>query len=185
MGGTCQGLAAVLPCRPWCRTALGRRKGSEESSISLACIMCSSTSYCSHISWLPCSSGSIWGCGSAGSFTWPMLCWGEGSVCKRSSWAIISPSGRFRCGGRWRRHWGYSPGPSLQYISRRYGATVSKRWGPLSCRSPSSLPLLLAWFIYALLLGGRRSLGWQGSKAARATVGGFIVVLASYFVHTL
>src|SRR5882672_418610 len=35
MGGTCQGLAAVLPCRPWCRTALGRRKGSEESSISL------------------------------------------------------------------------------------------------------------------------------------------------------
>ena len=48
-----------------------------------------------------------------------------------------------------------------------------------------SLPLLLAWLIYALLLGGRRALGWQGSKAARATVGGFVVVLASYFVHTL
>ena len=49
----------------------------------------------------------------------------------------------------------------------------------------TSLPLLLAWFMYALLLGGRRTLGWQGIKAARATVGGFIVVLASYFVHTL
>jgi len=51
--------------------------------------------------------------------------------------------------------------------------------------SLTSLPLLLAWFMYALLLGGRRTLGWQGIKAARATVGGFIVVLASYFVHTL
>jgi len=51
--------------------------------------------------------------------------------------------------------------------------------------SLTSLPLLLAWFIYALLLGGRRTLGWQGTKAARATVAGFVVVLASYFVHTL
>ena len=49
----------------------------------------------------------------------------------------------------------------------------------------TSIPLLLAWFMYALLLGGRRALGWQGSKVARATVSGFIVVLASYFVHTL
>src|SRR5215216_4219939 len=80
MGGTCQGMAAVLPCRLWCRTALGHHKGSEEPSISPACIMCSSTSYCSRISWLPCSSGSLWGCGSAGSFTWLMLCWGEGSA---------------------------------------------------------------------------------------------------------
>jgi ABC-type uncharacterized transport system permease subunit len=51
--------------------------------------------------------------------------------------------------------------------------------------SLTSLPLLLAWFIYALLLGGRQTLGWQGTKAARATVGGFVVVLVSYFVHTL
>jgi ABC-type uncharacterized transport system permease subunit len=51
--------------------------------------------------------------------------------------------------------------------------------------SLTSLPLLLAWLIYALLLGGRRALGWQGAKAARATVGGFVVILASYFVHTL
>lgn len=49
----------------------------------------------------------------------------------------------------------------------------------------TSLPLLLGWFIYALLLGGRQTLGWQGIKAARATVVGFIVVLASYLVHTL
>ena len=39
--------------------------------------------------------------------------------------------------GRWRRHWGYSPGPSLRYISRQYGATVLKRWGHLLCRSLS------------------------------------------------
>src|SRR5215510_9429249 len=143
MDGTCQGMVAVLPCRPWCRTALGGRKGSEEPGISLACIMYSFMSYCLRISWLPCSSGSIWGCDSAGSFTWPMLCWGEGSVCKRSSWAIISTSRHCRCGGRRRRHWGYSPGPSLRYISRRYGATVSRRWEPLLCRLLSSLlPLL-------------------------------------------
>ena len=51
--------------------------------------------------------------------------------------------------------------------------------------SLTSLPLLLAWLMYALLLGGRRALGWQGTKAARAAVGGFVVVLVSYFVHTL
>jgi ABC-type uncharacterized transport system permease subunit len=50
--------------------------------------------------------------------------------------------------------------------------------------SLTSLPLLLAWFIYALLLVGR-TLGWQGTKAAQATVGGFVIVLVSHFVHTL
>jgi ABC-type transport system involved in cytochrome c biogenesis permease subunit len=49
----------------------------------------------------------------------------------------------------------------------------------------TSLPLLLAWTLYAMLLGGRRALGWQGKKAAYAAVGGFVVVLVSYFVHTL
>jgi ABC-type uncharacterized transport system permease subunit len=49
----------------------------------------------------------------------------------------------------------------------------------------TSLPLLLAWLMYALLLGGREVLGWQGTKAAKATVGGFVLVLASYIVHTL
>jgi cytochrome c-type biogenesis protein CcsB len=48
-----------------------------------------------------------------------------------------------------------------------------------------SLPLLLAWTIYALLLGGRYTLGWQGKKAAFAAITGFLVVLASYFMHTL
>lgn len=51
--------------------------------------------------------------------------------------------------------------------------------------SLTSLPLLLAWGIYALLLGGRYTLGWQGKKAASAAVAGFLVVLALYFVHTL
>jgi ABC-type transport system involved in cytochrome c biogenesis permease subunit len=51
--------------------------------------------------------------------------------------------------------------------------------------SLKSLPLLLAWTIYALLLGGRYTLGWQGKKAAFAAIVGFVVVLASYFVHTL
>ena len=37
---------------------------------------------------------------------------------------------------------GLLPGLSLRYISRQYGATVSKRWGPLLCRSLSSPPRL-------------------------------------------
>ena len=49
----------------------------------------------------------------------------------------------------------------------------------------TSLPLLVAWLMYAILLGGRRALGWQGTKAARAAIGGFVIILASYFVHTL
>lgn len=49
----------------------------------------------------------------------------------------------------------------------------------------TSVPLLLAWVLYTILLVGRRSCGWQGRKAAYATAGGFIVVLASYVVHTL
>jgi ABC-type uncharacterized transport system permease subunit len=70
------------------------------------------------------------------------------------------------------------------------GIVTGSVWAKIRVRVVSAVesdltPLLLAWFIYALLLGGRRMLGWQGSKAARATVGGFIVVLASYFVHTL
>jgi cytochrome c-type biogenesis protein CcsB len=51
--------------------------------------------------------------------------------------------------------------------------------------SLKSLPLLFAWAIYALLLGGRYTLGWQGKTAASAAVAGFLVVLALYFVHTL
>lgn len=51
--------------------------------------------------------------------------------------------------------------------------------------SLTSLPLLLSWLLYAVLFGGRQLLGWQGKKAACAAVGGFMVVLVSYFVHTL
>jgi ABC-type transport system involved in cytochrome c biogenesis permease subunit len=66
------------------------------------------------------------------------------------------------------------------------GSVLAKyTYGSYLHLNPTSVPLLLAWLIYALLLGGRRMLGWQGTKAARATVGGFVVVLASYFVHTL
>lgn len=49
----------------------------------------------------------------------------------------------------------------------------------------TSLPLLLAWGMYAVLISGRWALGWQGKKAAWAAVLGFVVVLASYFVHLL
>nr|BAM17289.1 cytochrome c-type biogenesis protein [uncultured bacterium] len=50
--------------------------------------------------------------------------------------------------------------------------------------SMTSLPLLLALALYVLLLGGRYTLGWQGKKAAFAAVTGFLLVLASYVVHT-
>ena len=51
--------------------------------------------------------------------------------------------------------------------------------------SLTSLPLLLAWMMYAVLLSGRYTLGWRGKRAAFAAVVGFLIVLASYFVHTL
>jgi ABC-type transport system involved in cytochrome c biogenesis permease subunit len=51
--------------------------------------------------------------------------------------------------------------------------------------SLTSVPLLLAWTMYAVLLGGRYTLGWQGKRAAFAAVVAFLIVLASYFVHTL
>jgi ABC-type uncharacterized transport system permease subunit len=50
--------------------------------------------------------------------------------------------------------------------------------------SMTSLPLLLAWGLYVVLLGGRYTLGWQGKKAAFAAVTGFLLVLVSYVVHT-
>jgi ABC-type uncharacterized transport system permease subunit len=50
--------------------------------------------------------------------------------------------------------------------------------------SVTSLPILLAWALYVLLLCGRYRLGWQGKKAAFAAVTGFLLVLASYVVHT-
>lgn len=50
--------------------------------------------------------------------------------------------------------------------------------------SMTSLPLLLAWALYVLLLSGRYTLGWQGKKAACAAVTGFLLVLVSYVVHT-
>ncbi len=51
--------------------------------------------------------------------------------------------------------------------------------------SLTSIPLLVGWVLYALLVGSRYVLGWQGRKAACAAVTGFLLVLASYFVHTL
>jgi ABC-type transport system involved in cytochrome c biogenesis permease subunit len=47
--------------------------------------------------------------------------------------------------------------------------------------SLTTVPVLLAWVLYALLLGGRYTWGWQGKKAAYAAVSGFLLVLASFF----
>jgi ABC-type transport system involved in cytochrome c biogenesis permease subunit len=62
---------------------------------------------------------------------------------------------------------------------------ANHRYGSYLHWSLTSLPLLLTWLMYGLLLGGRRTFGWQGKKAALAAVGGFVVVVASYFVHML
>src|SRR2546430_91619 len=166
-----------------CHDRLGTLRGLRGISRSTACIMYFSTSYCLRICWLPCSSGSILGCSSAGFFSLPAGCWWEDSVCKRSAWYHYLPSLTL-----------------LDEVSAKalllgfpfltQGIVTGSVWakytyGSYLHWSLTSLPLLLAWLIYALLLGGRRALGWQGTKAARATVGGFVVVLASYFVHTL
>ena len=48
----------------------------------------------------------------------------------------------------------------------------------------TSVPLVLALVLYVLLWTGRYTLGWRGRMAAAAAVTGFLLVLASYFVHT-
>ncbi|WP_432471828.1 cytochrome C assembly family protein [Amphritea sp. HPY] len=40
---------------------------------------------------------------------------------------------------------------------------------------------ILAWLLYAILLIGRHFLGWRSHKAIRWTVGGFIVLMLSFF----
>jgi ABC-type uncharacterized transport system permease subunit len=40
---------------------------------------------------------------------------------------------------------------------------------------------LVAWLIFALLLGGRHFLGWRGITAGRLTVAGFIMLLVAFF----
>lgn len=40
---------------------------------------------------------------------------------------------------------------------------------------------ILAWLLYAILLVGRHFLGWRSHKAIRWTVGGFIVLMLSFF----
>lgn len=40
---------------------------------------------------------------------------------------------------------------------------------------------ILAWLLYATLLVGRHLLGWRSHKAIRWTVGGFIVLMLSFF----
>jgi len=40
---------------------------------------------------------------------------------------------------------------------------------------------ILAWLLYAALLFGRHFLGWRSHKAIRWTVGGFIVLMLSFF----
>lgn len=40
---------------------------------------------------------------------------------------------------------------------------------------------ILAWLLYATLLIGRHFLGWRSHKAIRWTVGGFIVLMLSFF----
>ncbi|MBU2963855.1 cytochrome c biogenesis protein CcsA [Amphritea sp. 2_MG-2023] len=40
---------------------------------------------------------------------------------------------------------------------------------------------ILAWLLYATLLVGRHFLGWRSHKAIRWTVGGFIVLMLSFF----
>ena len=40
---------------------------------------------------------------------------------------------------------------------------------------------ILAWLLYAILLVGRHFLGWRSHKAIRWTVGGFVVLMLSFF----
>lgn len=40
---------------------------------------------------------------------------------------------------------------------------------------------IISWFIYAILLWGRHTIGWRGSAAIRWTLGGFVALMLAYF----
>jgi len=40
---------------------------------------------------------------------------------------------------------------------------------------------IIAWLVFAILLGGRFTLGWRGRTAIRWTLGGFISLMLAYF----
>ena len=47
------------------------------------------------------------------------------------------------------------------------------------CRAPSTIPLLLAWLFFGVVLLARAAAGWRGRRAAIGTTLGFLCALAS------
>ena len=54
-----------------------------------------------------------------------------------------------------------------------------EQWGELWSWEPVQIWSLITWLLYALLLHAR-TVGWRGRKAARLTVVGFVVLVASF-----
>lgn len=57
-------------------------------------------------------------------------------------------------------------------------------WGSYWRWDPREVWSLIAWFIYALMLHARLTMGWRGRKAAIVSVIGFIIVFFTFFAVT-
>ncbi len=58
-------------------------------------------------------------------------------------------------------------------------------WGTYWRWDPKEVWSLITWFIYALVLHLRLTLGWRGKKAAILSIIGFIIVTFAFFGVTL
>ncbi len=58
-------------------------------------------------------------------------------------------------------------------------------WGTYWRWDPKEVWSLITWFIYALVLHTRLTLGWRGKKAAILSIIGFVVVIFAFFGVTL
>lgn len=62
---------------------------------------------------------------------------------------------------------------------------ANSAWGSYWRWDPKEVWSLITWFIYALLLHMRLTIGWRGKKAAILSIIGFIVVVFAFFGVTL
>lgn len=58
-------------------------------------------------------------------------------------------------------------------------------WGSFWSWEPKVVFSVLTWFLYAILLHGRLSVGWRGRRAAVGSIVGFVAVLVTFVGATL
>ena len=57
---------------------------------------------------------------------------------------------------------------------------ANSAWGTYWSWDPKETWSLITWFVYAALLHGRLTTGWQGRRAAIFAIAGFVVLLFTF-----